>query len=265
MAGRTLIEVGYSVDGTSDLANEPTVAPGAAPAPAGTLAFVIATGTVWLWLPSPATPPVGSTSTTGVGGNWVYRSGIASSTVQRIVHEIYKLPDAIATAYSGALAKATTQGATAVSAQPNCPRVAQVTTSGAGFTTTTAVVVTVTGVKEDGTTDSDIITILAAGGAQTIQGVKAFMKFTGYTWTMPASWSAGTFEVQAGTKLGLPHAVADGSLVVLKEVGYTDATPTPANATVGTVDTTNFTYVPTTELSDGLSDVEVWYSVTATT
>lgn len=257
MAGKTLIEVGYSVDGLSDFANEPVVPQGAAAAPAGTMAFCVATKQFFYWAPGDGGTPNGTTIIAGIiAGNWLIWPH------QRVLHAVFKLPDATdATAYLAAVTKAHAQPYVP-SAQPNCPRSVQVKTSGAGFTTTTAVVVTVHGINAAGQADTEDITITSAGGAQTIQGVKAWLELTNFTWTTPAGWSAGTFEIDAGTKLGLVHGTNDGAAAAVKEVGYVDAgaPPTPTDATLGTTDAANFTYTPTTALN-GTNDVEVWYSV----
>ena len=200
----------------------------------------------------------GTTGITAAGNSHTHTSG--ASTFVR--HEVFKLPNV-----TGAnLVSATAIGAgqpKVASAQPNCPRVAQVKTGGA-WASTDPVVVTLTGVGYNGIGGiTDAVTIPGGTGISTaIQGVKPFLTLTSITWTMPAGWTAGTFTVETGTALGVVDPTGT-TIGVLKEVGYADATPTPADATTGTLDMVNHSYIPTTAL-DGLKDVEVWWSSVTT-
>ena len=180
---------------------------------------------------------------------------VQATTLLAVRHDIFKLPQATSTDMSTATAKGDAQ-AKAPSAHLNCPRNVQIVT--ASWTSTVVVNVVLTGVDVHGQTVSETVTIPSAG--TTVQGVKGWLDAPTITsWDTPAGWTAGTFKLQTGTKLGLPVQPSATAPTALKEVGYTDATPTPANAAAGTIDAANGTYIPTTAL-DGSHDVEVWYS-----
>jgi hypothetical protein len=167
----------------------------------------------------------------------------------------HKLSVATGTDLSTATAKADSQNK-APSAHIIHGRNVQVATS--SWTSTAAVAVTFTGTDIHGTPNvTEVITI--PSGGTTVQGLVGWLDApTATSWTTPAGWTAGTFKWQSGTKLALPAAPGT-TINVLKEVGYVDASPTPAVATLGTTDGTNATYIPTTAL-DGSHDIEVWYT-----
>jgi len=181
-------------------------------------------------------------------------------TLSRAAH--FRLPTATGTDMSTATAKADSQ-AKAPSAHLAYPANVQVVTS--GWTSTAAVAVVLTGTDVHGKVVSETVTIPTGGTTQ--QSLTAWVDSPTITsWTTPAGWTAGTFKQQAGTKVGLP-AQPGSTVAVLKESGYTDgstagtytASTAPANATVGTVDGANATYVPATAL-DGAHSFDVWYT-----
>jgi len=160
--------------------------------------------------------------------------------------ESWRRPDAAATDYTTATSKGDSL-AKAPSAQPDYPRTLRVATS--SFTSSATVAVTVTGTDIFGETITETITVPAAG--TTTEGVKPFCKITSVSWEAPAGWTVGTFKVQSGTKLGLSLPVLAKNLVGRKEIAADDdaVPPNPADATVGTVNTTYMTYAPTTTLN----------------
>jgi hypothetical protein len=158
--------------------------------------------------------------------------------------------------FKSGLAKGTSQPAT-VTTQPDCPRVARLTTS--GWTSTASVAVTITGVVRGVAGVTETITVVAAG--TTVSGVVPFERITGIAWTQPAGWSAGTISVTGGAALGIPLPPGFGSFAVSK-VSVWDETatpPVPADETVGTVDATNGTLAPTTA-PDAAHSYRVLYS-----
>jgi hypothetical protein len=198
-----------------------------------------------------------SSDATGISASGASHTHTSGATTF-IRHDVFKLPNATGTVIIAAEAKGT-GGPKVVGTNPNCPRTVQIVTDGT-WVATDDVVVTVNGVSVRGSSGMyDTITIPANSAAgSTFVGVVPFLSITDMAWTAPAGWTAGTIEAQAGTKLGLvdPTGAAIGAL---KEVGYVDATPAPAHATLGTIDIANSTYVPTTALN-GTNDVEVWWS-----
>lgn len=163
--------------------------------------------------------------------------------------ELWRRCDAAATLdYSTGTAKADSQSK-AASAQPDYSRTVNVPTS--GWTSTESVTVTIAGISPRGDAITEDLVIVAAG--TTAVGSKPFAKITGITWTTPSGWTAGTFKLQSGAKLGLNLPLLAKAVTAVKEES-TDETATPPNPThaePGTVDADNLTYTPTTALAVG--------------
>lgn len=173
--------------------------------------------------------------------------------------EVWRRPDAAgATDYTTNTAKADAQ-AKSPSAQPDFIRTLRVATS--TWTSTASVTVTVTGTDRFGTTITEDLVIVAAG--TTVDGSKPFATITSVSWTTPAGWSAGTFKVQSGTKLGLHLPALALNVTATKEIGLdeTASPPNPANATAGTVDATYLTYAPTTTVT-AANGIEAYFTYT---
>lgn len=158
------------------------------------------------------------------------------------------------------IAKATSQPAT-VTTQPDHPRVARITTS--GWTSTGSVVVTITGVVRGVAGVTEAITVVSAG--TTVVGSVPFDTITGITWTTPSGWSAGTFDVTGGAKLGLPLPSAFAALDVSKVTVWdeTATPPVPAGEAVSALDATNGTITFTTA-PDAAHSYRVVYGYTST-
>lgn len=199
----------------------------------------------------------------GAGAAGAAPVGQSAGSVGKITlsfHEIWRLPDAPGTALKSSLAVNTSLPAT-LTTQPDYPRTFELVTDGS-WASTAQVDVTLTGITKDGDPGSEIISIPANTAINTTienTHAKALASVSAVSYNQPGGWTAGTFAVKTGTKLGL-RAPAGATLTAYKEVKYTDAAspPNPVNATVGTVDATTNTYVPSTTI-DGLTDIEVWY------
>ena len=121
--------------------------------------------------------------------------------------------------------------------------------------------VTVTGLNRFGETITEALVVVAAG--TTVNGNLPFVKITQIDWTAPAGWTAGTFKVQSGAKLGL-NLPATALQVTARKENATDETaspPNPTHAEPGTVDATYFTYTPTTTLAVGTT-IEALFTYT---
>lgn len=123
--------------------------------------------------------------------------------------------------------------------------------------------VVVSGIElSTGQAATETLTIPAAGTA--VQGVKAWVTVpTIQSWETPAGWTAGTFKVQVGGKIGLP-APAGSVVSLIKEVAY-DFMVGPGSAAVqsnGTLDAPNL-YTPTAVLDGSMNGFIIYRAETA--
>ncbi len=195
------------------------------------------------------------------GGAAAKGTGLGEITLS--YREIWRLPVAPGTSLKTGLAVNTSLPAV-LTTQPAFPRTFELVTDGS-WVSTAQVDVTLTGITKDGLPGSELISILANTAiSTTIENAHAtaLAVVSAVNYSQPAGWTAGTFAIKTGTKLGL-RAPAGALLAVYKEVKYTDAStpPVPVNVALGTVDTVTGTYVPSTTI-DGLTDIEVWYTAT---
>lgn len=137
----------------------------------------------------------------------------------------------------------------AAAVQPDCPRNVQVSTGG-GWTSTDTVDVTVTGTVRGTSSETEVITVPAAG--TTTVGSRAFEEITGITWTTPAGWTAGTFDLELGSKLGLllPYTFSNLGITTLTEWDETGVPPAPVQEAVSATNATEGTVTPTTAPND---------------
>jgi hypothetical protein len=138
-------------------------------------------------------------------------------------------------------------GTTAITLQPDYPRNVTLTTVDAA-TNDLAGSVTVTGTNMRGEAQTEVFTI--AINVDDYVGNKAFATVTSVAWNLPTSATSDTMTVGTGSKLGLSKAPVS----VVKE------TFNGADRAVGTLNTTNYTYVTGATL-DGAKAVEVIYRV----
>ncbi len=215
----------------------------------GADALTVSSGTAAVSASQAAHDHTGATGSTSPG---------VTASFAVIRHERYALPDATtSTVFITATAVGDASPKALDGVQPNCPRVCQTTLDGA-WVSTDDVVITVTGVVETGNGDTEVFTIPLGSAPGALQLTKAFISITNVAFTKPAGWTAGTFDLEAGTALGLIHTAPETGLGWLQEVGYAGV-GAAVDMTIGTLDGVHFTYIPTTAL-DGAHNVEVWYS-----
>jgi hypothetical protein len=118
----------------------------------------------------------------------------------------------------------------------------------------------VTGVRNDGVIDTEIIPVAVADAGTTIQGTKAFAQVLQTDWSYGAVWTVGGVTVQTGLGLGLRRR----NVTVFKANEDNTATPAYTDMPVAamTLDEVNGTVIASFAWT-GARSVNVWYTYTA--
>lgn len=123
-----------------------------------------------------------------------------------------------------------------------------------------AATLTIVGKGPDGAAVTEVVTMLAADGTHTYVTSNAFATITSAT-VSGLSGNTGADKIAIGQKsaLGLPIPAGATSVSVYKEGVAATSAAAPVNGTVGTVDTTARTVIPTTA-PDGTKAFSFWFS-----
>jgi hypothetical protein len=149
-----------------------------------------------------------------------------------------------------------------IAAQPDVPRKLNIykTDGDSSYAAT----LTIIGVGPGGEAVNEVVSLLAVDGTHTYVTANAFATITSAT-VSALSGNTGADKVAIGvaSALGLPIPSGAASVVVYKEAVAATIAATPVNETVGTVDATARTVVPTTA-ADGTKALHFWFSYTRT-
>lgn len=196
-----------------------------------------------------------TTSSSGTGA-----SGAPSSALACAGHVRYQQPIAaelISIVADGAVG----DGALVIASQPAYPRKLQIrkTDGDSSYSAT----VTIVGVGPGGEAIAgEVVSLLAVDGTHTYTTANAYAKITSITVSATAGAGAGdNIGVGVSTAFGLPIPSGAGSVVVYKAAVAASGAVTAADETVGTVDATARTIVPTTA-PDASKSYDFWFSYT---